>query len=264
MVSPLDHLISVSAYSRGCHPVLASDHHSHDVPIQAITQCKALTELQLVTPHWRFSVLGLCLSSRHMKHLYIRTQDRLSITDEDFRKLCIEMPNLEFLGLIPMSISCTDPLPELTLGAIRSIADTCPHLRHAVLYVDTELSSLQCYFDDDPFSPNHPLLSLCFPPTPVCDCIDVAAYLCTLFPDPGRTPSIRALSSTEKLSYWEPFSDCNSDDWMQIAGMMDTLRKRVISPLKNTVRSEGCRISKVHKEVRHALAGSVSGEGFDY
>src|SRR5258707_698515 len=89
------------------------------------------------------------------------------------------------------------------------------------------------------------------------------ASLCSLFPAPGRSPSIRALSSTEKLSYWEPFSDCNSDDWMQIAGMMDTLRKQVISPLKNTVRSEGCRISKVHKEVRHALAGSVSGEGFD-
>ncbi len=204
-----------------------------------------------------------------MKHLYIRTQYYGSITNEDFRELCIAMPNLEFLALIPMRIPFsnqiipfpdTDRVPQLTLRVIRSIADTCPHLKHAVLYLNTDLLSLQCYSDDEPFPSDHPLLSLCFPSTPVHDCVDVAAYLCNLFPDPCHTPSITTLCFRPPDDHFRltPPYPADSDDWMKVAKIMDTLKKQVIPSFK------GQLAAKTRNEVRHALAERMSGGDFDY
>ena len=263
---PLDHLRELGLLLQDA-PDDSRDEFSVRVRLpQAISRFKDLTTLCLVTPHWSFPILDLHLPP-DLNFLCICTMDSGSIGNDDFRKLCAAVPNLECLILMPSDISLDDKSPRLTLEAIRLIGDVCPRLTWATLYVDTDVSSFQWSHDDAPF-PSHPLGVLSFVGTPIDDYFEVAAYLCTLFPDPEDSPDIEVatLHFNHDFDWKGPvyaFDEDRGRSWDEVVHAMDMLRKRIIPSFRKRLEVKDAEIVKVREELRCALAGNLSGEGLD-
>ncbi|KAF8328544.1 uncharacterized protein EI90DRAFT_1533291 [Cantharellus anzutake] len=230
----------------GCYPLsgvrflrlLLTDAEDHSPTeqslIQIVTICKDLRGLAILTPCFDLPVLNLPLPP-DLTQLLIYTDGVESINNADLVDLCSKMPNLEDLGLIPVSPPINDDPPSLTLEVIRSIANVCPCLGRASLYINTDILDIQFSFDDPPLPSNHPLSVLGFLPSRVRDCSAVATYLCALFQDARRAPTIvtRAIHFDEYFN-WEGRYFCDGfedseEEWGNVAEFMGTLRRRVIS-----------------------------------
>ncbi|KAF8328572.1 uncharacterized protein EI90DRAFT_3290502 [Cantharellus anzutake] len=214
-----------------------------------VTICKGLHELLLVAPNFSLPVLKLPLLP-NLTHLTVCTNGVETINNADLVDLGSKMPNLEDLGLIPVQVH--DP-PSLTLEVIRAIAGVCPRLGRASLYVNTDVSDIRFSFDDPPLPSNHPLSTLCFAPSPVQNCCEVAMYLCTVFQDARHAPTIMAPEvSFEQHFSWEGLDHRTDQDpgegWKYVAEFMGTLRRRIILPFQRELEA-------LRGEVRFYTAG---------
>ncbi|KAF8328546.1 uncharacterized protein EI90DRAFT_3017603 [Cantharellus anzutake] len=217
--------------------------------IQIVTICKGLHELLLVAPDFSLPVLKLPLSP-NLTYLMVCTNDVETITNAELVDLCSKMPNLEELGLIPVEVDRNDDPPGLTLEVIRSIAGVCPRLERASLYINTDVSGIQFSFDDPPFPSNHPLSTLCFAPSPVRNRSEVAAYLCTVFPDARRAPTIMAprVSFQQHFSWGGPHHHDPEEEWKCVSEFMDKLRRRVIPCFRSRLEQMGAELEALRKK----------------
>ncbi|KAF8328574.1 uncharacterized protein EI90DRAFT_3017623 [Cantharellus anzutake] len=224
--------------------------------IQIVTTCKCLHRLHLITPHLRLPLLKLPLSP-DLTHLVVCTDGVAMIDSADLVYICSMMPNLEVLDLIPTMVFRSYP-PGLTLEVIRSIAEVCPRLERASLYIDTDISGIRFSFDDPPFPSNHPLSTLCLTSCQVLNCSEVAMYLCTLFQDAQRTPTIKApeVSFRQQFGWWDgPDLGSPEKEWKGVGEIMDMLRRQVIPSFRSRLAQKDAELKALREKLRFHTVG---------
>ncbi|KAF8342721.1 uncharacterized protein EI90DRAFT_3030012, partial [Cantharellus anzutake] len=237
--------------------------------VQIVTMCTGLHGLLLVTPGLKFPVLKLPLSP-NLTHLVVCTDGVETINNTDLVNLCSKMPNLEVLGLIPTEVQIhledNNYPPGLTLEVIRSIANVCPRLERASLYIDTDVSGSQFSLDDPPLPSNHPLSTLCFAPSQVRNHSEVAMYLCAMFQDAQRTPTIMApaFNFYDHFIWDGPHHNTFRDsevEWGRVAELMHSLRRRVIPSFRSRLAQKDAELEALREKLRSYLPGGGSNEG---